>query len=241
MKRPDFIGIGAMKAATTWAWHQLDDHPEVRMPKVKELHYFDRLEILPEQYLSRFNRFPSQYKTGEVTPAYLTIPHAPPLVKSFCPKVKLFVILRNPVDRAFSHWKVALWTENKIPPGTSVLEAFNFGHPWPGPFWHSLKEKGNYVRYLKRWYTWFKEDQLKVFWHDDVANNPEQLVKDLYEWVGVDPHFNPPNLKKKYNENWSGRDPVFNPEDRQKILDYYLPSIEKLEEFTGRDLSAWKV
>ena len=240
MRKPDYLGIGVMKAATTWAWHQLREHPNIKMPYQKEIHYFDKLEITPEQYLSKFGRIPMIYRTGEITPAYLNVPHAPALVKSYCPKVKIFVILRNPIDRAYSHWKVGVWAEHKIPPGTSFSEAFNHGHPWPGPFWNSLKEKGNYIRYLKRWYEYFPKEQIKIFWYDDLIKDSLKTIRELYGWVGVDPSFTPPKYNKKYNENNSGYNPIMKTEDREMALDFYLPTIEKLEKFTGRDLTAWK-
>lgn len=236
MKKPDFYGIGAMKAATTWAWQQLAQHPDIQMPEQKELHYFDQLNITPQQYLSRF---PDTDKiTGEITPAYLTIPHAPLLAAAINPEAKVFVILRNPVDRAFSHWKVALWTENKIPFGTSFRDSFDHGHPHQGAAWHSIREKGLYVKYLKRWYDSFPE--MKVFWYDDVQADPFKIVKQIYELVGVDSDFVPNTVNEKCNENWSGRNPEFYPQDRQHVLNFYMPSIERLEKFTGRDLSSWK-
>lgn len=232
--KPDFIGIGVMKAATTWAWYQLYDHPEIRLPPQKELHYFDTLDITPERYVKCFSE---KFISGEITPSYLNLPHAPILAKAICPNAKIFVILRNPVDRAFSHWKVAVWTEKKIPEGTSFIDAFELDHP-VGLRWHTIKERGLYIKYIKRWHKEFPH--LKIMWHDDIENHPLEFLKELYGWLGVDANFIPKKYNKKINKNWSGKNPVFSPEDRNKVLEYYLPSIERLERFTGRDLSRWK-
>jgi len=239
MRRPDIIGVGAMKAATTWVWHQLNSHPQVVMLPQKELHYFDNLNITPEQYLDRFGVVQRNYLTGEITPSYLNVPHAPIIAKDVCPAARILVVLRNPVDRAFSHWKVAMWTEGKIPLGTSFMESFDCGHPW-GNYWHSIKERGLYLKYLKRWYAAFPRNQIKVMWHDDILKDAAAFLKDLYRWLSIDDSFVPKNYNKKFNENWSGRNPTFKPEDRQKVLSFYLPSIERLEKFTGKDLSEWK-
>lgn len=239
MRKPDFIGIGAMKGATTWAWHQLREHPEIQMPRQKELHYFDNLICTPEYYLSQFAHLKQNFITGEITPGYLTVPHAPLLARRLCPKAKIFVILRNPVDRAFSHWKVAVWAEAKIPLGTTFREAFDFGHPH-GLHWHSLKEKGMYFKYLQRWYSAFPKEQIKIFWYDDLLESPKKFIKELYDWIGVDNTFLHPNYMMKKNENWSRRTPVLKPEDREYMCSVYLPSIERLEKLTGRDLSSWK-
>src|SRR5579872_3299142 len=111
MKRrmPDFLCVGAMKAATTWLWWQLHAHPQVALLPQKELHYFDQLTITPEQYLDRFSVIPKDYITGEITPSYLNVPHAPFIARNVCPDAVILVVLRNPVDRAFSHWKVSMW------------------------------------------------------------------------------------------------------------------------------------
>lgn len=240
MRRPNFIGIGAMKSATTWAWHQLNSHPQIQMPMPKEHHYFDTLNVTPQQYLTRFGRVDPKCVTGEITPAYLTIPHAPLLARSIAPKAKIIAILRNPVDRAFSHWKVAMWSENKIPLGTTFRQAFDHGHPHQGADWHSIREKGRYVKYLKRWYNAFPEGAVGVFWYDDLLEDPIKFARSLYRFLGVDDEFVPPNWDKKYNSNWSGRKVVLKDEDRKHILNFYMPSIERLESFTGRDLSKWK-
>jgi hypothetical protein len=237
--RPEFIGIGVMKAATTWVWHQLNAHPGVKMPFQKELHYFDQLNTTPEHYLRRFESVPEKYKTGEITPSYLNVPHAPILAHRLCPKSKILVVLRNPVDRAFSHWKVALWTEGKIPHNTSFISAFEQGHPW-GEYWFSIKERGLYVKYLKRWYNEYPENQIKIMWYEDIEKQPEVVVKDLYGWLELDTTFLSKYYNKKFNENWSKRNPEFKVEDRKRVLEFYLPSIEKLEKFTGKDLTHWR-
>ena len=132
-----------------------------------------------------------------------------------------------------------MWAEGKIPPGTSFSEAFNFGHPW-GPFWHTIRERGMYIKHLKRWHQSFSDDQIRIFWYDDLVKEPLRIIKELYSWIGVDESFVPLNYNKKYNENHSGYNPVMKLEDRNMALEYYLPSIEKLEQFTGRNLSSWK-
>ncbi len=229
-----------MKAATTWVWHQLQAHPEIRMPWQKELHYFDHLQSTPEHYFTKFQKLPREKLTGEVTPAYFSVPHAPQLVRALCPKAKLWVILRNPADRAFSHWKIAMWMEAKIPLGTPFRVAFDKEYPH-GVGWISMKDRGLYFKHLRRWYAAFPEEQIKVMWYEDLAKEPEKFLKDLYTWLGLkNVDFLPRYYKHKQNENWSGRNPKFKPEDREYLLNFYKPSIERLEKLTGRDLSSWK-
>src|SRR5689334_5067750 len=109
LRKPDFLGIGCVKAGTTWVWHQLSQHPEIQMPQEKELRYFNfvsRVSITPREYLEHFRSVPADRKTGEVTPDYIAYPHVPVLVKAVCPEARLFAVLRNPADRAFSQYKL---------------------------------------------------------------------------------------------------------------------------------------
>jgi Sulfotransferase domain len=240
-RQPNFIGIGAIKSATTWMWHQLDAHPEIKFPALKEFHYFDLLATTPEHYLHRFSLMPDEYKTGEATPAYMGVPHAPIVARAICPEVKLWAILRNPADRAFSHWKVGVWTEGKIPAEISFMKAFIEGYPHSQHgSWHSLKERGLYYKHLKRWYQYFPKEQLKVFLYDDILSDPVKVLQSMYRYLEVDDKFVPPNYKQWRNKNWSGQTIEFKQKDRKKVLEFYKPSIARLEKLLNKDLSKWQ-
>lgn len=238
---PSFLGIGAMKGGTTWIWHQLAAHPQIKLPLPKEQHYFDDLLIKPQEYMKAFD-FPKKFLVGEYTPGYICAPHAPALVKDFCPNVKLLVIIRNPVDRAFSHWKVARFTERpkgKIPEDISFIKAFRGNWPRQTTY-QTIKNRGLYANQLELWYEYFPKRQIRLMFYDDLKQDSAHFLHGLYRWLGVEPSFLPHNYKKWRNENFSGTNPVFRKRDRQEVLDFYLPSIEKLEKLTGRNLSSWK-
>jgi hypothetical protein len=105
---PDFIGIGAMKAATYWIYHCLDAHPEICMSSRKELHFFEKpanYRMGIGWYTSHFSHCSEGKVLGEITPAYLSSPDAPVLIHRHYPRVKIFACLRNPVERAYSHYR----------------------------------------------------------------------------------------------------------------------------------------
>jgi len=113
--RPDFLIIGAQKCGTTALYDYLSQHPQVLPAKHKEIHYFDYGTGRGELWYRR--RFPTQRQmqserkrlnlpviTGEASPSYMLYPKAAPRAAAFVPRAKLLVLLRNPVDRAWSHF-----------------------------------------------------------------------------------------------------------------------------------------
>ncbi len=111
---PDMIIIGAMKCGTTSLFRYLAEHPDFFPPMTKEIHFFDSKYDQGLDWYRR--RFPTKIKrltcrlrgrriiTGEASPYYMFHPHAMRRIASILPTVKLIVLLRNPVDRAYSHY-----------------------------------------------------------------------------------------------------------------------------------------
>ena len=118
-KKPNFIVIGAMKAATTSLYTYLKQHPEIFMTKVKEPMFFNNFQqennykILGkkrkklntlEEYLAMFKDVKNEKAIGEASPAYIYNQKAPQLIKEHLPNVKIIAILRHPTDRAYSNY-----------------------------------------------------------------------------------------------------------------------------------------
>jgi hypothetical protein len=105
---PDFIIVGAQKAGTTSLYHYLRRHRQIRMSWVKEVHYFDNNFHKGDfWYRSHFpidTRSTNGYLVGEASPYYLAHPHAPARISKLLPSARLIVLLRNPRDRAISHY-----------------------------------------------------------------------------------------------------------------------------------------
>src|SRR5947209_13351977 len=116
---PDFLIIGAQRGGTTSLYHYLRAHPAVHSSAVKDTHFFDKkfhkgVSWYRAHFPTRFEkayarRFRHQdFVTGEASPSYLFHPHAPSRTARLLPHVKLIVLLRNPIDRAFSQYYHAL-------------------------------------------------------------------------------------------------------------------------------------
>ena len=101
MPLPNFVGIGAQRAATTWAHICLREHPDVFLPDTKEVHFFNRnFDRGIAWYEAHFARHAGEAAVGEVTPNYLNNEEAIPRMAHVLPEARLFVILREPIQRA---------------------------------------------------------------------------------------------------------------------------------------------
>ena len=113
LDRVSFVVAGAQKGGT-WALHTyLREHPELCLPREKELHFFDADRFFAAEpvdyapYHALFDPRPPQRLLGEVTPAYMYWPAAGERMARYNPAMRIIMVLRNPITRAFSHWNMA--------------------------------------------------------------------------------------------------------------------------------------
>lgn len=241
LKSPKFIGIGCMKAGSSWTWTQLKEHPQVGVPKVrgkriKEMHFIDRLNMSLSEYRAKFGRLDT-YTYGEFTPNYICTPYAPAFIKTYFSDAKLFCIFRNPADRAFSHYKDHLYY-NKIPIEIPFIQAFHEDYPKKELKCFSVKNKGMYGDQLELWFNYFDREQLKVMFYDDLISDPVKFIQEIYEHVGIEKNYIPPKhtdqVKKRYNRAYDGM--RFEEKDRVEVTSFYKDQVKKLEDLTGRKL-----
>ncbi len=180
---PDFLGIGAQKAGTTWLHECLRRHPEVYLPPEKELHYFDERQYRSfRSYASRFRPAGPRLR-GEITPAYGILPaHRVALVHRLLPDLKLILLLRDPVQRSWSQALMELADlPGRSPESISVDEWIRFlGSP-------ACRARSDYESMLARWTAHFGEDRMFVGFHDHVASRPRDLLSDIFDFLGVAP------------------------------------------------------
>ena len=196
----DFLIIGAAKSGTTWLANNLRQHPGIFIPEQKELFYFNEKMIeftdminfnrtKPlEWYISFFKDAKSHQIKGEAAPAYLWDKNTPRNIYNFNPHIKLISILREPVDRAFSHYLYDL--------GRSVLSQMEFHkaieeHP-------ILIEMGMYGQSLERYYELFPPKNILVVLYDDLINDNQALLKEVERFLGVE-EFIPENIDQAEN------------------------------------------
>lgn len=200
---PNFIGIGAPKAGTTWLARCLGQHPQVFMAAAKEVCFLDYGEIEGRlhEYEEHFVGSERAVAVGEFTTRYLASERPPARIKALLPGAQLIVSLRNPIDQVYSHYWHLLrqnfhgWDGDHQP--RSFEEALErFGDRLLG---HAL-----YHTHLSRWLSFFDRDQLLICFYDDICARPEAVIREVYSFLGVDPDYLPPSLRARGTDTRQG-------------------------------------
>lgn len=193
---PNFLIIGAQKAATSWLAQCLGEHPDIFMAKNKEIYFFSDLFGVKDLkwYESNFSSWAGQAIIGEATPGYISHPEAPGRIHASLGSVKFIASLRHPVDRAYS----AFWhhlSRGRIPMDADFRTFFEVGDHF------ELRSRGNYFTQLSRYLKYYPRENLLVLVYEEVANNPEKAILDCLEFLGLDSGFVPKQLDVKINRS----------------------------------------
>jgi hypothetical protein len=252
---PDFLIIGAQRAGTTSLYHYLVSHPAIApaMPS-KGVHYFDT------QFQRRWawykGHFPSvlaahstrirrgiDLLTGEASPYYLFHPEVPGRVAEALPGVKLIVLLRNPVDRAYSHYaneaargferlsfEEALEEEARRLTGEAEkLKA----DPRYNSFAHqhySYLARGRYREQIQHWHAFFPREQLHIASSERFLADPAGVLGEIHDFLGVPRR--PLGIYHKHNART--RQPL-KPATRERLEAFFTEPNRQLFEYLGVD------
>jgi hypothetical protein len=190
---PEFIIAGPQKCATTWLYECLSEHPDVLMPDTDSIHYFDMHYTKGEQwYRQHFDAYDGEKLVGEETPSYIRDEVAPRRIAETVPNAKLLFILRNPVDRAFSHYwheKSKGKTEFEF---EEVFENYDLYNDWVVP--------GLYHRHIRRYRKHFPSESVRLLFFEDLVEDDWSYLEDVYEFLGIDSTYRPSVLESKVNE-----------------------------------------
>lgn len=205
MKKPDFFIVGAPKCGTTAMNHYLGQHPEIFIPDLKELHFFgsdlkfNRHRPNREEYLALFQEAGREKRVGEASVWYLYSKEAAEEIKEFCPTADIIIMLRNPVDMLYSlhsqmlytgnediaDFEVALEAEEDRKQGLRIPSTALFV---PGLFYRETVE---YSRQVERYLNVFGREHVHVIIFDDFRKYADDLLKKTFQFLGVNPDFQP--------------------------------------------------
>ena len=178
---PDFLGVGAQKAGTTWLWENLRRHPEIFVPDKKELHYFDnKFDQSLRYYTRRFEEARGRIK-GEITPAYGILPRERiGFIRAIMPRLRLIFLMRDPVERAWSQAVMDLVVRSgraldEVP--ESELLAFLESE--------RSVNRGLYCGMLDNWLSSFPSEQIYVGFFEDIRERPRELMSEVFAHLGV--------------------------------------------------------
>lgn len=234
---PDFVIIGTQRGGTTSLYRYLTGHPDIGPALRKEVHFFDHhYEKGIDWYLAHFPVRGEVPIVGEASPYYLFHRDVPERARRVVPYAKFIALLRNPVDRAYSHYQMRV---------SKGLESLSFedaidkeperlsGDDPSGLTWrhHSYIRRGLYVDQLKRWVSVFPREQLLIIKSEDFYKEPEQILQQTLAHLGLQP-WSPAKLKAHHLSEYADMDPV----TRERLKEYFAPHNEQLYAFLGRDL-----
>jgi hypothetical protein len=254
---PTFIVIGANKGGTTSLWHYLDQHPEVFMSRNKEPRYFANIPAAANggavdgyqskvvrswpDYVQLFEQGRSSRAIGEASTTYLRNTLVPARIHAQLPDVRLVAMLRNPFDRAFSHFRMyqRLGWETRSFPEAIEAELDHIDGPTTGRDKRRYLHPGFYGGGLTRYLEHFPRDQIRIYLHEDFESGPMELMSDLYRFIGVEPSFRP-DVSTHHNAAPTREVPEWDPVSRDRVLDLFEPDIQIVEQVIDRDLAAWR-
>ncbi|ASJ08228.1 hypothetical protein A3L11_02890 [Thermococcus siculi] len=210
---PNFLVCGTMKGGTTSLYYYLREHPEIYLPTKEEIHFFDlhfgRGIGFYKKYFADVRK--GHKAVGEVTPDYMYLEHIPELIHETIPDVKLIFILRNPVDRAYSHYwhAVTKWGVEYLPFERAIeAEPERISRGTAHHRYYSYLDRGKYALQLKRFRKYFDDDQMLVLITEEFKRDPVESLKRVFEFLGVDPNrYNFENLSRRHNIGYSPKIP----------------------------------
>ena len=233
---PNFFIVGAPKAGTTSLYHYLEAHPQVFMSSVKEPNYFSYQSSLNqnlyynerginnrEEYISLFEKAGNKKAIGEASVSYLFYPEAAINLKNTFPKSRIIIMLRNPVERAISHYNmdyklgyVDLTFENVIQKkNDSNLNKL---------YYQQFIELGLYYNQVKRYIELFGRENVLIIFFEDFKNDAPHEVKRIFEFLDVDSDFQT-DTSAKYNTFKTPRNSLIRSIYRIKFLRVVLKKL----------------
>lgn len=202
---PDFVIVGAMKSGTTSLYHYLASHPQVVPPQRKEVHFFDKAYRKGEDWYRR--HFPLRVTmqrtsgsiTGESSPYYLFHPLAPTRMHRTIPEAKLIFLLRDPVERAISHYFfMRRFGEEErdlmgaVREDAEIIEEEG-AKLEKGKIYTSYKhqmfsyvERGKYYDQMKRYESLFGKSKMKVVESEKFFNKTKEVFGEICKFLGID-------------------------------------------------------
>lgn len=248
-KLPDFIIMGTQKGGTTFLFHHLCQHPGVLEPQDKELHFFN--QRAHENIDNYKHHFPSKIRTffnprlisGEATPDYMIYPQVPELIHKHMPNAKLILLLKNPIDRAFSHYKHNLsmrreWYSfedaleyEEIRTNLDYIDIYTTRKDAIKNYCNfSYKRKGVYVEQVQWIYKYFKRDQVLIVQSERLFSEPNRIIPDIMKFLGL----RPIAYTSYPAKGVSKIDMPLSSSTREKLSHYFKDYNESLFSLTGK-------
>jgi hypothetical protein len=240
----DFIVCGTQKGGTSALYAYLDEHPQICMASKKEVHFFDDEKAFSRNkpnygnYHTWFSPEETSLVLGEATPIYMYWYSAPKRIWAYNPNIKLVVMLRNPIERAYSHWNMERSKGNETLDFREAImhersrcrEALPEQHRI-----YSYVDRGFYLEQLCRLWTYFPRDNVLVLKNEDLKSAPDETLKCVCDFIGVS-HFHDVTEKDVHSRPYTSK---MDREERSYLQGVFEYEIKALERELNWDCSDW--
>jgi hypothetical protein len=177
-----------------------------------------------DDYLKLFREAKTEKLLGEISNGYLYSEVAAKEIYNFNKEAKIIIILRNPIDRAFSHWLMDLRGQDVC--RRSFIEAIEEDQSVVEKWWgksHLYVELGLYYDQIMRYKTIFPEEQLLILLYDDMLENQNRFYQQICQFIKIP--FYSDNSTKRYNVASVPRFPLLNMFNNKTKLNFFLLSL----------------
>jgi Sulfotransferase domain len=244
---PNIVVIGAMKCGTTSLHHYLDAHPEISMAAAKELNFFYRKTAWARGvswYRSHFD--PDARLRGEASPNYTKNEKASNLaaerMRQLIPRVRLIYLVRDPIERAVSHYFHTVFKGNEERPLSEAL----------GDLDSPYVQRSLYFRNALAFFASFPSEQLLVVSQEDLRRNRSDTLRSVFRFVGADETFE----SLEFSRLWQTREekqasakrpsqqveePELSAEVRERLSEFFQADCDHLRLRTGHSFPLWSV
>ena len=243
---PDFFVIGAGRTGTTSLYHYLDQHPSLSKSAYDELGFFDvnfhlGLHWYRSLFPSIFTKFRIKLKTHffmtyDVTPSYVRRPWIARRMKKLFPDTKLIIVLRNPIDKAQSHYYLSKkfgetrTFEEFIEEDINDILEWDIGskddYYFATKVENSKLARGFYVEQLPVWFELFSKNQILIISSEDLASNTKNVINNIFQFLNL-PKYEIPNIEKVNVSKHS----KMNSDTRKRLIAFFKPYNKQLYEF----------
>jgi len=262
--RPDFLCVGAQKAGTSWLYRQLEPHPDFWMPPVKELNYLDSLNKTKRRhpprcsderdasFLQRIEHLSAmshidlenygrlfEHKgsllSGDISPNYSMLSdEVIQRVIDYFPNLKVIVLARDPVERAWSQLSMGVHLGMINPFEATDAEEVIRTLLHPGVLARSHPSK-----IVARWKRYVPPELFRVYFFDDLEQNPAKLWRAIMLFLGGDPD-KPSGGSQPHDNSDAGRNkPPLTPKVRARMAQFFEQELKACAAEMGGPAKGW--
>jgi hypothetical protein len=243
-----FLVAGVQKGGTSALFEYLRALPAIQMPAVKEAHFFDDEETVdwtaPDYgpYHALFEQ--DGRLNGEATPIYLYWPNSLERIARYNPGMKIILLFRDPIQRAWSHWKMEYAKRKETHPFAWCIREGRArlldGDP-AAPGHHrvfSYVERGFYGQQVERLFQLFPPDQCLLLRSEELNRDPTDCIGRILSFLELPPagEIAPRTVHPARAAAYPSR---LSDEDRRLLKELYTPDLQRFEQITGLDTSFW--